>query len=182
MKTKTLIPILSLAVAAAAVLPAMAAHDVRPRERVAPSTRRADVAVIAHKIEKQSRKVHRLAERYSHHRSFLENKALERLHILEDEARRFHGRVENARVPRRVVERDFHKLLRAFYRAEDGLHWMHAYDVVDREFDRLAVFVEDLEQAYDGRALGWNSRRWRRFGSLTSPAWGPRPLFRWKRG
>ncbi|MDH3284048.1 MAG: hypothetical protein OEQ13_04865 [Acidobacteriota bacterium] len=149
--TKILVPMLALAALSA---PALAEH-----RRDGARDARERIATIAHQVENATRKVHRSAERLAHHGAFREEKALERLHELERAARHFHEQVERGRFDIGHTENDLRVLLRSFYRAENSLHWLHAYDVVRRDFARVERLVDKLQRVYGLDSYAWQSRR-----------------------
>lgn len=108
----------------------------------------ARVQVLAHQLENAARRVHLRAEDTRHHGDYWEEKALRRLHDLEAKARHFHRQVERYRPNPYHTAEDFRALERAFYRAEEAMHWLHAYDAVERDFRRLERVMDELQYLY----------------------------------
>lgn len=104
-----------------------------------------EVQKLAHEVEDRARLVHRAAERLAHHGDFREEKALARLHELEEQAGHFHRQVERNRQNVGHTEGDFRELRQAYSRAAYTMHDLHAYGKIDREFDRLSDAMYDLE-------------------------------------
>ncbi len=124
---------------------AWAAHpDAAPRYAVT-RVQIEEVQKLAHEVEGLSRAVHRGAERSAHHRSYREERALTRLHELEDSARHFHRQVETYGQSFLHTEADFRDLRRAYARASYAMRDAHTIRKVTREFDRLSDAMYELE-------------------------------------
>lgn len=135
----------------------------------------ARVQVLAHELERAARHVHRAAERGAHHGDYMEERGLRRLHELEDRARHFHRQVERYVQNPYHTEADFRALVRAYYRAQEGIGWLHAYRHILRDFRRVDSLMEELLFYYDYDEHAYDRRRgrghWRRHR--------PRIFFRW---
>lgn len=131
------------------------------------------VQKLAHEVEDRARYVHRSAERYAHHGSYREEKALLALHELEDRAKHFHRQAERYRQNFNHTQGDFRELQRAFLRTSYAMHDAHAFAKIEREFDRLTdamcdleIYAEDLfgrsrhaRYRNNGRSRGWVGAR-----------------------
>ena len=144
---------------------AWGAHPEVYRARPSLAERVERVQVLAHEVEDRARQVHRSAERLAHHRDYREERALVRLHELEDLARHFHSQVERYGQSFRHSEGDFRALRRAYSRAAYAVHDLHAYDRVDRQFDRLSDAMYELEMyaadLFYGTRVSHRHRRYR---------------------
>ncbi len=143
---------------------------------------------LAHEVEDRARYVHRSAERYAHHGTHREERALLAFRELESRARHFHRQVERYRQDFRHTRGDFLELQRAFANASHATHGAHAFGKINREFRRLTDAMIDLEIYADelfgpsrdahyrnrtrSRLNGWYDNRYER----------PRLRFRWQWG
>ncbi len=118
------------------------------------------VRVLAHELEDAARHLHRSAEQARHHFDHAEERALRDLHELEDRARHFHRQTEKRYTSARHVERDFARLQRAFYRAAESMHGLHAYRHIRADFYRAERAMRELEYVFGGHG-GHGRYDWR---------------------
>jgi hypothetical protein len=138
MKTTILIIAVALALA---VGPAQAADFAEPDR----------IQYLAHDLEEAARHVHESAEAYAHHGGRRERRALGTLHRLDRQARHFHRQVERYRRSPRHTEKDYRRLVRAYYEAQQAMRGLHTFEHVYRDFHRVEALIDELAYYYEGR-------------------------------
>jgi hypothetical protein len=125
--------------AAAASAPALADHRGFTRGRLL------DLAL---QVESSAGSLHWNAERTAHHGAYAEERALARLHALDEQARDFRATLQ-ARGPFSPrTSRDFDDLVSVFDRARRAFPGLHARRPVEREFRSLEASVCALQDEY----------------------------------
>ncbi len=97
-------------------------------------------------------------------------RALRALHRLDERARHFHHQVEQGRSAAHTSN-DFERVRGAFRHAEARLHGLHANGHVQRDFDRVARIVRDLEWTYARRDHRAHDGRYAYRDSWRRPFW-----------
>lgn len=145
----------------------------------------ARVRALAHELEDAAHHVHAAAERSAHHYSRAESDALKKLHRLDDRARHFHREVERYYRDPYHTERDFERLIDAFYEARYAMHYLHAFDHVREDFYQVERLVNRLADYYGGyaywRGHGGHHRYPGAHGGYyydRDDRWGTRPGYR----
>ncbi len=108
------------------------------------------VRLLAHELEEAAKHVHHQAEESAHHLSDPEEHALQRLHDLEKKAAHFHNEVEEDYQNPRHTEKDFRKLVETYYRALGAMNYLHSYNHIYRDFERVSDLMQQLMRLYGG--------------------------------
>jgi hypothetical protein len=117
---------------------------------------------VAYDVEESARSIHRLAERTAHRRTARDQRALRRLHELDDEARDFRRALSRFGPYSGRVRVEYRELQRAFTRSQQTFRGIRTRRVVVREFRELAYMMDDLSYRYETR-LARHDRN-RRYG------------------
>jgi hypothetical protein len=161
-------------VLALCALPAAAEHDRHERATKRNYDRATErdgrLAKLAHELERATHHVHERAGRSAHHRDWREVRALRALHRLDERVRHFHRQVEQGWSPAHTSN-DFERVRSAFRDADARLHGLHANGHVQRDFDRVARIVRDLEWAYARRDHRAHDGRYAYRDSWRRPFW-----------
>jgi hypothetical protein len=109
---------------------------------------------LAYDVEKSARRVHKAAERMAHHGTYREQRALQRMHELDRQARNFRRVVERRAFYARDVRHAHLDLQQAFRDARFAMRQLHAFRPIEREFDRLDRAMNRLDLRYDTLLAG----------------------------
>ncbi len=106
------------------------------------------VAELASQLEHTTTYVHREFERNNRRPDRNEERVAIRLHELERQADRFRGQVDGYGRDPRSTERDFQRLLDAFYAAEESLRYTGRRSYVERGLDQIGGILSELTRYY----------------------------------
>ena len=114
------------------------------------------VSDLARQLDRTASYIHREYERNNRRPSRSEERVAVRLHELEEQADRFYNQV-GGHGRSRGSDRDFQRLVNAFYAAEDSLRSIQRRGYVDRGMDQIGGILSELSRYY-GRDSRWDDR------------------------
>ena len=114
---------------------------------------------VAYDVEQSARSIHRLAERTTHRRVARDQRALRRLHELDDEARDFRRALSRFGPYSGRVRVEYRELQRAFTRAQQTFRGVRTSRVVVRDFRELSYMMDDLSYRFETRLARNNRNR-----------------------
>lgn len=115
------------------------------------------VADLARQLERTAASIHREFERNNRRPNRSEAQVAISLHELEQQAERFY-RQAGGSSRQSSADRDFQRLLNAFYATEDSLRYIQPRGYVDRGMDQIGGILSELTRYY-GRYDGYSRRR-----------------------
>ena len=131
-----LIALLGLSTAAQAEPPAFAQRD--------------QIKHLAHELAEAAHYAHENAEGYSHHDNYREARALEALHQLDRQARRFNRKVRrNYRRPHHT-EHAYRDLMRTYREAQRKVRQAHTEESILHDMRHMGRLLNRMAYFYDG--------------------------------
>lgn len=114
---------------------------------------------LAHQLEQDATRVHRLAEQYAQGGDPAEAEALRDLHEFETAARHFHRQTERFAQDPAHTEEDWIELNQAFERARTTFAQLDVHGDLDAEFSAVEQGIARLRSYYQGGGGAWQGDR-----------------------
>ena len=108
------------------------------------------VKYLAHELYEGSHYLYKASAEYVDYPSYEEKEALQDLHRLSERAHHFYRQVDHHYRSPRHTEKDFERLIRAYYAAIDSSHYLPTYAHYRSQFSNLKRGMNSLVHYYGG--------------------------------